>query len=86
VLAGPNKTKLTGLSPLTFAIELSLDGAEPEVAKTVLLELDVARNNHINVVAVPLFHLDDAPVAEERIGALGCHDAMSIRVRPDDSS
>src|SRR5437867_1441221 len=54
-------------------VEFTLDSAKLEVAKTVFLKFDVAGNNQIDVVTVPLLHLEDAPAAEERICFEGRH-------------
>ena len=45
------------------AIQADLDGAEFDLA-TVMIEPNVSRSEHVDVVGVPAFDLQDAPTAE----------------------
>ncbi len=53
------------------AVESATNRSKLEEAKSVGFERNVAWNDQVDIVRIPLIHLDDAPFAQERVATLG---------------
>ena len=56
-----------------FAVEAAGDGSEDELARALRVECDVGGLDQIGEVAVPQLHLDDPPLADQRMGREVAH-------------
>src|SRR4030095_12002158 len=48
-------------------IDLPMDGAKLKLAQVVLSERDIAWHHKVNILLIPLFHLDNPPCAHVRM-------------------
>ena len=63
------------------AIELAIDGTEPDVATTFIIEADEAGPEKVDERAIPEFHLLDAPFASEGMCHAGAPSSLGRRTR-----